>query len=131
MAADTRVHTDTVDDLLSVESLGLSVSVELVEVAATGCKVCVCEQLDSLSLSRMSDQDRNVLRLLSGTALLGAGSLEQQVSKLLSDLLLVTVSAYNDSARVQVVAESLRLAQELRAEDELSIPTNGENDWYG
>ena len=69
----------------------------------------------------MSDEDRNVLRLLSSTALLSAGSLEKQVSKLLSNLLLVVVSAYNDSARMQVVVESLGLAQELRAEDDNEV----------
>ena len=43
MSADTRVEANTINDLLSVQSLHLCVSVQFIEVADTQCQISVSE----------------------------------------------------------------------------------------
>ena len=119
MAADLWVHADSVDDPLCIETFGLCVCVELIEVSDTYCQICISEKLDSFGLCRVRDKSLDVLRLLSGSLFLGASSLKKQIRKHLSFFLLMVVCSDNNAAWVQVFIESLGFAEELRAEDDI------------
>ena len=110
MAADTRVKADTVDDLLGIQTLALGVGVQLIEVRHAQRQIGVGKQLDSLGLGEAHEQRVDVFL---------DSSLLQQPRKGVRGLhqaRVVQVSADNDAARVKVVVERLRLAQELGAE---------------
>ena len=119
MAADTGIHAHTVDDLLRVESLGLRVSVELVEVADAHREVSVGEQLDRFRFGGVGDQCGDDLRFLAGTLFLSARAFEKELGEHPGLLVLVLVRTDDDAAGMQVVIESLGFAQELRAEDDV------------
>ena len=108
VAADTGIKADTINDLLSVQTLALCVGVQFVEVSHAQGKICVCEQLNSLCLGEAHEQGVDVL--LDGAFL-------QQTSKLVccfDQPLIVQVSANDDTRRIQVIIESLRwLLQQL------------------
>ena len=113
MAADARIKADTVDDLLSVQTLALCIGVQLIEVGNAQSQICIGEQLNSLCLGEAHEQSVDVL--LDSTFL-------QQTSELvccLNQTLIVQISANDDTRRIQVIIESLGLTQELRAEDDI------------
>ena len=47
MCSDTRIEADTLNNVLSVQPLHFSISIQLVEVGNTKRKVGVCKQLHS------------------------------------------------------------------------------------
>ena len=110
MRADPRVHADAVDDLLRVQALALGVGVKLVEIADTHRQVRVGEELDRLSLGGMRNEDRDV-----GVG----GALLEERGEHLGFGPLVLVRADDDAARVEVVVESLALAEEFGREDDI------------
>ena len=77
MAADARIKADTIDDLLSVQTLALCIGVQLIEVGNAQSQICIGEQLNSLCLGEAHEQGVDVL--LDSAFL-------QQTSKLMSSL---------------------------------------------
>lgn len=61
MAAETRIKTNAINNLLSVQSLHRSVNIQLVEVGHTERQIGVSKQLDCLSLCEAHEQHVNVL----------------------------------------------------------------------
>ena len=133
MGADARVETYAVDDCLCVKTLHLGVCVELVEVAHAQRQISVGEELHRLSLLHTHEERVDVL--LQSAFL-------QQCSEGLCCLLhalhvgdgtdcfvLLCVAlainqlrvAHDDAARVEIVVESLTLAQELGREEQVEL----------
>ena len=110
--ADARVEADAVDDLLGVEALRLGVGVELVEVGHAEREVGVCEELDGLGFGEAHEEgadagfDRAFLEE-GGEAVRGVDGGR-----------VVFVTGHDDPGRVEVVVEGLRLAEELRGEED-------------
>ena len=110
--ADTRVEADAVDDLLGVEALRLGVGVELVEVGHAEREVGVREELDGLGFGEAHEEgadaglDRAFLEE-GGEAVRGVDGGR-----------VAFVTGHDDSGRVEVVVEGLRLAEELRGEED-------------
>lgn len=100
MAADTRIKADTVDDLLSIQTLTLCIGVQLIEVSNAQCQISIGEQFDCLSLSETHEQGIDIL--LDSTFL-------QQASKLMCCLYQSFVSQIDtndDTGRIQVIPMS-------------------------
>ena len=110
MAANARIHTHTIDDLLNIQSLDLCIGIQLVEIAHAHRQVSVGKQLDCFSLGRMGNQSLDVLVF---------GTFFQQLSKHLRFLLLVFVGTHHNTARMQVVIQGFTLAQKLWREDDV------------
>ena len=113
LVANTRVKADALDDLLSIQALHLSVGIQLIEVGDTQSKISIGKQLDSLGLGKAHNERVDVL--LNRAFL-------QQPSKGVSCLhktSILHIGADNDSARIEVVIQSLGFTQELRAEDDI------------
>ena len=110
--ADARVEADAVDDLLGVEALRLGVGVELVEVGHAEREVGVREELDGLGFGEAHEEgadaglDRTFLEE-GGEAVRGVDGGRVAV-----------VTGDDDPGRVEVVVEGLRLAEELRGEED-------------
>ena len=110
--ADARVEADAVDDLLGVEALRLGVGVELVEVGHAEREVGVREELDGLGFGEAHEEgtdagfDRAFLEE-GGEAVRGVDGGR-----------VVFVTGHDDPGRVEVVVEGLRLAEELRGEED-------------
>ena len=113
MSANTRIETNTVDDLLSVQPLHLSIGIQFVEVADTQCQIGVGEQFNSLCLGKAHEQSVNVL--LNSTFL-------QEFCKCMGSLYqssIVNIGTDNDTRRIKVIVQSFALAQELRTENDV------------
>ena len=113
VATDTRIEADSINDLLGVQALAFCIGVQFVKISNTKSQICIGEQLNSLCLSEAHKQSIDVL--LDSTFL-------QQTSELMSGLnqmLIVQVSANDDTAWIQIVIQSLRLAQKLRTENDI------------
>lgn len=126
MAADARLKAHAVDDVTGVEASHLAVGVELVEVGDTEGQVGVGEQLDGLGLGGAQHElgDAHGAVGVHALELGGVGALREQAGELLGrgdGLGVVLRRAHHDAAGVQVVVESLALAQELRAEEDLVV----------
>ena len=119
MSADAGIHADAVNDLLGVESFGLRVGIQLVEIGDAHGEICVGEELDRFRFRGICDQDRNVLRLLTGFLFLCPCAFKEKVREHLRFFVLGLVGAYHNAARVEVVVESLGLAKEFRAENDV------------
>ena len=103
MAANARIQTDALDNLLGVQPLHLCIGIQLVEIADTQGQIGVGKQLNSFCLREAHDQRVDVL--LNSTLL-------QQTRKCVGGFHqtgIVHVSANNDTARVQIVVQSFRL----------------------
>ena len=61
MAADARIQTHALDDLLSVQPLALCIGVQLIEVGNAQSQICIGEQLNSLCLGEAHEQGVDVL----------------------------------------------------------------------
>ena len=123
---DARLQADAVDDVAGVEPTDLAVGVELVEVGHAERKVGVSEELHGLCLGGAQHELRDTLRPVGVNALqLGRiGTLSEQAGELLggyNGLGVILRRADHDAAGVQVVVESLALAQELGAEEYFTI----------
>ena len=126
MAADARLQAHAVDYVAGVEAADLAVGVELVEVGHAQRQVGVGEELDGLGLGGAQNELRDALRAVGVQAveLCGVGALREQAGELLggyNGLGVVLRRAHHDAAGVQVIVESLALAQELRAEEDLAV----------
>ena len=119
VAANAGIHADAVNDLLGVESFSLCVCVQLVEIGDAHGEICVGEELDRFRFRGISDQDRNVLRLLTGSLFLCSCAFKKKVREHLRFFVLGLVGAYHNAARVEVVVESLGLAKEFRTENDV------------
>ena len=126
MAADARLQAHAVDDVAGVEASHLAVGVELVEVGHAQRQVGVGEELDGLGLGgaqhelRDADSSVGVHALeLGGVRPLGKQACEALGSR--DGVGVLLRRAHHDAAGVQVVVESLALAQELGAEEDLAV----------
>ena len=113
MTANTRIKTNTVDDLLCVQPLHLSIGVQFIEIGHAQCQISICKKFDSFCFSEAHEQGINVF---FDCAFLqefckGVRSLHQSS--------IFHIGADNDARRIQVIIESLALAQELRAKDDV------------
>ena len=61
MAADARVKTYAVNDLLRVQALALRVGIQLIEIGNAQRQIGVGEQLDGLGLGKAHEEGINVL----------------------------------------------------------------------
>ena len=97
MSTNTRIQANTVDDLLSVQPLHLSIGIQFVEVADTQCQIGVGEQLNCLCLSKAHKQSVNVL--------FNCAFLQKFCKSVcrLHQTSIVHIGADNDTARIQVV----------------------------
>ena len=103
MSADTWIQADTVDDLLCVQSLHLSISIQLIKIAHTQSKISIGKQLNSLSLCK-SHNER--IYVFLDCALL------QKLCKGVCCLYqtgILHIRAHNDTARIQVIIQCLAL----------------------
>ena len=113
MATNTRIKANTINDLLGVQALAFCISVQLIEVSNTQCKISIGEQLNCLGLGEAHEQCVDVL--LDSTFL-------QQTSKLMCSFyqtLIAQVSTNDDAGRIQVIVKSLGFTQEFRAENDI------------
>lgn len=123
---DARLQAHAVDDVAGVEAADLAVGVELVEVGDAQRQVRIGEELDGLGLGGAQYELRDALGAVSIHAVqLGRiGTLSEQAGKLLGrvhGLSVLLGRPHHDAAGVQVVVESLALAQELRTEEDLAV----------
>ena len=113
MAANAGIKADTLDNMLGVQSLHLGVGIQLIEVGHTQSQISISKQLDSLSFRKAHNQGIDIL--LDCTFLQqsgeGIGCLHQTG--------IIHIRAHNNTARIQVVVQSLALTQKLRAEDDI------------
>ena len=110
--ADARVEADAVDDLPGVEALRLGVGVELVEVGHAEREVGVREELDGLGFGEAHEEGVD--------AGLDCAFLEEggEAVRGVDGGRVVFVTGHDDPGRVEVVVEGLRLAEELRGEED-------------
>lgn len=126
VAADARLQAHAVDDVAGAETKELAVGVELVEVGHAQRQVRVGEQLDGLGLGGAQHELRDAYGAVCVHALKlgGIGTLREQAGELLrrgDGIGILLGRAHHDAAGVQVVVESLALAQELWAEEDLLV----------
>lgn len=126
VAADARLQAHAVDDVAGVEAADLAVGVELVEVGHAQRQVGVGEELHGLGLGGAQHELRDALGAVGVHALqLGwVRPLGKQACEALGrgdGVGVLLRRAHHDAAGVQVVVESLALAQELGAEEDLGI----------
>ena len=113
MSADTRIETNTIYDLLGIQTLHLGISIQFVEVADTQSQVGVSEQFNSLSLGEAHKQCVNIF--FDCTFL-------QEFSKGMCSLYqtsIVNICTDNDTGRIKVVVQSLALTQKFRAKNDI------------
>ena len=108
MGANTGIQAHALDDRLGVQTFGLGIGIQLVEIADTHGKICIGEQLDGLRLRRMADKRSDVLILRAFL---------QKIGKHGSRFRLLFISPHHDTAGMQVIIKRLGLSQKLRAED--------------
>ncbi len=126
MRPDARLQAHAVDDVAGVEPADLAVGVELVEVGDAQRQVRVGEELDGLGLGGAQNELRDAPGAVGVHALQlgGVGALGEQAGEAFGrgeGLGVVLRRANHDAAGVQVVVESLALAQELRTEEDLAV----------
>ena len=119
MTADSRIHADAVDDLLGVESFGLCISIQFVEIGDTHGEIRVGKQLYCFRFRGIGDQDRNVLRLLACSLLLCSCTLKKKIREHLRLFMLRLIGSDYNAARMEVVIESLGFAKEFGAENDV------------
>ena len=61
MSADARIEANTIDNLLSVQPLHLSVGIQFIKIADTQCQISISEQFDSLCFRKSHEQGIDVL----------------------------------------------------------------------
>ena len=113
MAADARVKTYAVNDLLRVQALALRVGIQLIEIGNAQRQIGVGEQLDGFGLGKAHEERINVL--LDGTFL-------QQCRKFVGGcdkVRILRIGADDDAGRVEVVIQGLGLSQKFRAEQDV------------
>ena len=59
VATDKRVESDTVDDVLGIQTLDFGIGVEFVEVAYTESQIGIGKELHGFGLCQSHDQQRN------------------------------------------------------------------------
>ena len=111
--ADTRVEADAVDDLAGVEALRLGVGVEFVEVGYAEREVGVGEELDCLGFGEAHKEGVDAAHRFA--AFLEEGG---EAVRGVDGGRVVFVTGHDDPGRVEVVVEGLRLAEELRGEED-------------
>ena len=113
LITNTRIKAHTIDNLLRIQSLHLRIGIQLVEIADTQSQISVGKQLNSLGFRKAHDQGVDILLdcTFLEQACKGVGSLHQAS--------VIHISTHNDTARVQIVVQSFRLPQELRAENDV------------
>ena len=126
VAADARLQTHAVDDVAGVEAADLAVGVELVEVGHAQRQVGVGEELHGLGLGGAQHELRDADGSVSVHALelRGVRPLGEQACEALGGrdgLGVVLGRAHHDAGRMQVVVESLALAQKLGTEEDLAV----------
>ena len=113
MTTDTRIKANTINNLLSVQTLAFCVSVQLIEVGNAQSQISICKKLNCLSLSKSHEQSVNVL--FDCTFL-------EQTSKLMCRLhqaFITQVCTNDNTRRVQVIIKSLGFTQKLRTENDI------------
>ena len=63
MRTDSRIQSDSFNNLFRIQAAHLRISVKLVEICDTERKIGIGKQLDGLSLGRTGIQNRNILFL--------------------------------------------------------------------
>jgi len=113
MSTNTRIQANTVDDLLSVQPLHLSIGIQFVEVADTQCQIGIGEQLNCLCLSKAHKQSVNVL--------FNCAFLQEFCKSMcrLYQTSIIHISTNNDTGRIKIIVQSLALTQKLRAENDV------------
>ena len=113
MCADSWVQADPVDYVSGVEPLHLGIGVQLVEIAYPESQIGVGEELYGFGLCRLHEEHRNILfdrPLLDQTGENLGGLVQFRIGM---------VIPHDDSGRVEIVVEGLRLAEKLRGEDNI------------
>ena len=122
MHTDARVEADTFDDGGRIQALDLGIGVEFVEVADAEGQVGIGEELDSLGLLESHEEYGRVGALSPFHQQLGkgVGSRFQFFGTINGEEF---GCADDDAAGVEVVVESLALAQELGREEQTQVGT--------
>ena len=110
MCADTRIQTNTVNDLSCIQSLGFRIGIQLVEVADPQRQIGVCKQLYSLRLGKAHEQRVDVLL---------DRPLLQQRRKRVRRLAGILIAGHDDPAGIEIIVQRLALPQEFRAENDI------------
>ena len=111
MSTDTRIEANTIDNLLGIQPLHLGISIQFVEIADTQRQIGVGEQFNSLRLGKAHEQSVNVL--------FNCAFLQEFCKSVcyLYQTSIIHISTNNDTGRIKVIIQSLALAQELRAKN--------------
>ena len=132
MRSDARVETYAVDYLTGVESLHLSVGVQLVEVSHAQREVGIAEQLDRLGLGGVQVQRRDILLYRAPLEKL------REYVRALHGIRPLLRRSHDNAGGIQVVVQRLTLAEELRREDNavrvfrvLLVQSRSESDRHG
>lgn len=107
VGADTGVERDAIDDVFGVETFGLGVGVEFVEVGDAEGEVGVGEEFDGFGFGAVHEDDGGVF-LLAGV--------EEEVRKSLGGF---GIGADDDAGGVEVVVEGFAFAEEFRGEEDI------------
>ena len=113
MIANAWIKAHAFDDLPRVQTLHLGVGVQLVEVTDPQRQIGVGKKLDCLCFGKA--HDKSIYVFLDCTFL-------QQTSKSICSFhqtSILYIGADNNAARIQIVMQGFRLAQEFRAEDDI------------
>ena len=130
MGADSWVKTYAIDDCLGIESLYLCVCIQLIKVAYSECQIGIGEELNCLGFLHTHEEGIDVF--LDGTFLelsgegLGCFLQHLDIGYSLDCLILLFELwaldnlwiAYDDTAWVKVIVESLALTKEPWREGE-------------
>ncbi len=111
VGTDTRVQADSFDDLLRVQTFHLRIGVQLVEIADPEGKICIGKELDRLRFGKSHDE---------GVDIFFNGPLLQQTGKCIGCLHqsgVLHVGTDDDAGRIQIIVQSFRLPEKLRAEN--------------
>ena len=107
VGADARVEGDTVDDVFGVETFGLGVGVELVEVGDAEGEVGVGEEFDSFGFGAIHENDGGVFFL---------AGVEEEVGESFGGF---GIGADDDAGGIKVVVEGFAFAEEFRGEEDI------------
>ena len=110
MGADARVAADSFDNRLRIKTFHFRIGIQFVEITDAQGEVRVREQFDRLGLggAHQEDGDIGVQRRLF-----------QEAGESLRRLAERSVATDDDARRIKIVIQRLRLAKELRREEDL------------
>ena len=147
MGADARIETDALDDCLRVETFHFSVCIELIEIAYSQCKIGIGEEFHCLGFFHAHEERGYAFGILCikgcisiGFGRMTDGSFHQKGCEVVCFLLKhVNVGNFangfvligeladelriadDDSRWIEVIIESLALAEEFRREQKVEM----------